>query len=362
MADRYAINGATLSGIAGAVRNLRHEKDLLTPAQIQAKIAASRLGIPISVTTHVNPDTGEWERPAGWPDLDSIDLSGFDGWYMTYDLSKIAGYGWAGITAKNENGSTPFYVERGHLERGVFVTDESHAVNSGAYFRQSLDEGDGLIQLWRVRSEGHLQRCHFASNTGTNAQNYAISLQPCVERVGRMPYVTDLRSEGITAANANNWRYTTYWLERDAVRCGGSGRCTRMDGTWQGAYSLQSLDVSGWDTTNWAVTDTRSCFASCQSLKALTVPESLGVVQTQASNVAEHRPNTPCIETFSGVKIYVNHTYAAALMLARQSLIAIINRLPTVTAARTITLGQTNKLKLTAEEIAIATQKGWTVA
>ena len=94
----------------------------------------------------------------------------------------------------------------------------------------------------------------------------------------------------------------------------------------------------------------------------MTVQESLGVVPTQASNVTDHRPNVPCIQHFTGVKIYVNHTYVAALMLTSASLRAILQRLPTVTAARTITLGQTNKLKLTAEEIAVATQKGWTVA
>ena len=137
---------------------------------------------------------------------------------------------------------------------------------------------------------------------------------------------------------------------------------TTLSYCWQNCYSLQSLDVSGWDTTNWAVTDTRNTFASCQSLKTLTVPDSLGVVPTQTSNVADHRPNTPNIETFNGVKIYVNHTYATAMKLTPQSLVNILTRLPTVSAARTITLDQTNKLKLTAAEIAVATQKGWTVA
>ena len=48
-------------------------------------------------------------------------------------------------------------------------------------------------------------------------------------------------------------------------------------------------------------------------------------------------------------------------MLDHDSLTATLGRLPTVTN-QTITLGQTNKLKLTAAEIAVATQKGWTVA
>ena len=61
-----------MTGIADAVRGLRHEKQAMTPAQIEAKIRASRLGIPIVVTTHINPETGEWERPEDWPDLDAL--------------------------------------------------------------------------------------------------------------------------------------------------------------------------------------------------------------------------------------------------------------------------------------------------
>ena len=153
-----------------------------------------------------------------------------------------------------------------------------------------------------------------------------------------------LQSLDVSGWDTTNWAVTTLYY------------------CWYACCSLQSLDVSGWDTTNWAVTDTRNTFGNCNALRELTVPESLGIVPTQASNVAEHRPNTPNIEAFSGVKIYINHTYAAALKLTPASLRAILDRLPTVTAARTITLGQNNMLKLTAEEIAVATQKGWTVA
>ena len=103
-------------------------------------------------------------------------------------------------------------------------------------------------------------------------------------------------------------------------------------------------------------------FANCQILTDLTVPDSLGVLPAQASNVADHRPNEPCIQHFNGVKIYVSHTYAAALMLTPDSLRAILQRLPTSTGTKTITLSRGNLLKLTAEEIAVATQKGWTVA
>ena len=73
-------------------------------------------------------------------------------------------------------------------------------------------------------------------------------------------------------------------------------------------------------------------------------------------------PNYSSLEEFSGYNIPHNHSYSNAVKLKHTSLISILDRLPQVSATRTITLGQTNKLKLSAEEIAIATQKGWTVA
>ena len=44
------------------------------------------------------------------------------------------------------------------------------------------------------------------------------------------------------------------------------------------------------------------------------------------------------------------------------SLMSIINNLATVTTTQTLTLGSTNLAKLSSEEKAIATNKGWTLA
>ena len=47
--------------------------------------------------------------------------------------------------------------------------------------------------------------------------------------------------------------------------------------------------------------------------------------------------------------------------LTRESLLNIIAGLAEVSEARTLTLGSENKAKLTAEEIQVALDKGWTV-
>ena len=104
-----------------------------------------------------------------------------------------------------------------------------------------------------------------------------------------------------------------------------------MAGAWAYCYNLQSLNLSGWDVSS--VTNLSAAWQNCYSL-------------------VDYWPSV----------ISINHNYDSAAALSIASLLRIIDSLPIVTVARTLTLGQTNKLKLTAEQIAVATQKGWTVA
>ena len=54
--------------------------------------------------------------------------------------------------------------------------------------------------------------------------------------------------------------------------------------------------------------------------------------------------------------------FSTCAKLSHDSLMSIINNLAEVTNTQKLTLGTTNKTKLTINEIAIATEKGWTVA
>ena len=347
-----------MTGIADAVRDMRHEKSAMTPAQIEAKIRASRLGIPISVSNRMQG--GVWVKPADWPDIDALaEQIGEDEdcLYLTYDLRKTPGYGWIGLYATLTDTSAKWYADRGHVENGVFVSDERIEVASGAYLRHPLDDTYGEVQLWRITTDSHIATIGFAPNTETNAQNYQNNLQPCVQRAGALPRCT--RWAGSVGTNYNYTCGGTMWLERDAMVPGKSAVVRDLSSCWYSCYSLQSLDLSGWDTTNWAVNDNRSLTASCQSLKVLKLP-----AYTFASNQANNNysPNLPNLEEFNGIIMAKSQIYSGALKLTPASLIAIIDRLPTVTSALKLTLGQINMLKLADADIAVATQKGWTVA
>ena len=354
----YTISNAQMTGIADAVRYIRHEKSAMTPAQIEAKIRASRLGIPISVSNHMQG--GVWKKPADWPDIDALaEQIGEDEdcLYLTYDLRKTPGYGWIGLYATLTDTSAKWYADRGHVENDIFVSDERIEVAHGEYLRHLLDDTYGVVQLWRITTDSHVATIGFVPNTSTNAQNYQNNLQPCVQRAGALPRCT--RWAGSIGTNYNYACGGTMWLERDAMVPGKSAVVRDLSFCWQYCYSLQSLDLSGWDTTNWAVTDNRNLTASCQSLKVLKLP-----AYTFASNYANNNysPNLPNLEEFNGIIMAKAQNYSGALKLTPASLIAIIDRLPTVTSALKLTLGQINMLKLADADIAVATQKGWTVA
>lgn len=264
---KYAIEKETLTEIADAVRELRCEDAEMIPAEMAAKIHLSTIGLPVVIEGGL-PST--WVRPSDWPDLDSIQMDDdFDGLYLTYDLRKTPGYGWIGLYVEMRAKTEHFFVERGHLENGVFVADESYEKTNTNYFRQALDEADGDVQLWRVYAPaGHIIACRFCPLSNTTADNQNNMAQPCVERVGQLRHITKLASDSMsTRYNYITWG--TIWLERCKCNIGGDGIVTSMSGCYHDCWSLRELDFSGWDTSNWTNSRGDGIFSNCYRLESL---------------------------------------------------------------------------------------------
>ena len=104
-----------------------------------------------------------------------------------------------------------------------------------------------------------------------------------------------------------------------------------MSNMFDGCASLVTLDLSGLDTSK--VQYYTNTFSRCYALK----------------NV-------------SSCAFYRSISFSGSSNLTHDSLMSIINNLATVTSTQTLTIGTTNKAKLTDDEIAVATGKGWTVA
>ena len=388
---------ADYKDICDAVREKTHTDALMLPPEVAAKIRS------INPTPGPSPTPGEWVRPESWPDLDAVDLTGFDGVYLTYDLSKTEGYGWIGLYATTAD-RTSWTVERGHLEAGQFVAERTEQVANNEYFREPLDDTYGTIQLWRVSASGHITELKFVPLTANKASNMNNNLQPCVERVGRLPYVVNFSSAFGTAQTNRCWG--TLWMQHDKLLDASSvtilsfawsncyslqsldlsgwdtGSVTTLSSAWNACYSLQSLNLSGWDVSSvttmayawqnccnlqslnlsgWdvsSVTTLQNAWQYCYSLQSLNL--SGWDVSRLSTNVAY--PNGGMLIDYWPSVISINQNYSSAAALSIASLLRIIDSLPVVTGARTLTLGQNNKLKLTAEQIAVATQKGWTVA
>ena len=131
--------------------------------------------------------------------------------------------------------------------------------------------------------------------------------------------------------------------------------------------SLSSLDVSGWDVS--ACTNMSNMFGNCSSLSSLDVSGWDVSACTNASNMFYYTTYLSTIlggsqdkpSALRGAKVALSVSQSP---LDKASLLAIINGLADLTGKtqQTLTLGATNKAKLTADEIATATNKNWKIA
>lgn len=98
-------------------------------------------------------------------------------------------------------------------------------------------------------------------------------------------------------------------------------------------------------------------FYNCSSLT--TVPQLDMSSVTDMSNMFYKCSSLKSI-LMTGMKTHFN--ISVSTNFEESDLVTILNNLATVTSTKTLTMGSTNLAKLTDEEKAIATNKGWTLA
>ena len=133
---------------------------------------------------------------------------------------------------------------------------------------------------------------------------------------------------------------------------------TIMSAMFDSCYLLTELDVSNFDTSN--VINMGGMFYNCQSLTSLDL-SSWDIANVFVIDMAFDR--CPKLVNFKAPKnINANMYVRNSTKLSHDSLMSIINNLVPTTSTKTLELGTTNLNKLTDAEIAIATNKGWTVS
>ena len=165
-----------------------------------------------------------------------------------------------------------------------------------------------------------------------------------------------------------------------------TSKVTNMNRVFYYAQSLETLDLSNWDTkkvsdmsymfsncsglielnlSNWDVSAVSTMSYMFQYCRNLTILDLSGwdISKITASYmVSSMFSECPKLADFKAPKnINVNMSFSSCTQLTHDSLMSIINNLATVTTTKTLTLGSTNLAKLTDDEKAIATNKGWTL-
>lgn len=110
------------------------------------------------------------------------------------------------------------------------------------------------------------------------------------------------------------------------------------------------------------VTNMNSCFAYCSSLTSITLPD-LPLVRNMiyCFDSCKSLQNLVIGNINPNITTLTNWYISDCTALTVESLVNIMNALPTITNTRTCTIGTTNLSKLSPEQLAIGVDKGWSI-
>lgn len=148
---------------------------------------------------------------------------------------------------------------------------------------------------------------------------------------------------GLTELDLSNWN---------------TSNVTNMQDMFINCSSLTELDLSNFNTTN--VTNMQSMFQDCKSLTSLDLSSfnTSNVINMQ--NMFYNCSKIVNIEP--PINLFISHDIASMIYLTREELLQWLNALSEITTNQTLTLGSTLSMKLRETDLAIATNKGWSIA
>lgn len=359
-----------------------------------------------------------WYRPPDMPDYSSLNLSDNEAYaFFTYDTQlpiddsqKVATFGWTFYSYGNHDSNYFVNVDRGHIENGKFVIDERILENQN-YSRQEsvnipLPTDAGRFVVYRVSSNNpsldkDLLWVRMYDTTNEGMTIYARNT-PCVET-----FLYHCGGHNNVAGNSLSTIYTKIYTAINSYIHGGSSEfyrkhgqapeviiydnvttasqsgyytfnglgtgCKyiyilnsnitlgRMAGMFQGASGLTLIDFTG---TAIETNSMANFFNGCINLRRLDLSGwSLENVTNMSNTFYD------CSSLYELIlgdrklpKVLMN--FSSCHLLSKESVLGIVNALQQLDEGETFTLqlGPTNVAKLTDEEKAIATEKGWTLA
>ena len=183
-----------------------------------------------------------------------------------------------------------------------------------------------------------------------------------------------LESLDLSGWDTTNWQVATMasaWNNCNALRTldvtdwnTTNWPITNAQSAWSYCYCLESLDLSGWDTAGWPMGNIYGAWSACTRIRTLNL-SGWNTTGWTATNLSAFNGMTNLADfDFSGMDIFAraNVVLSDSQGYSVEAIVRFFNGLPTASGTRTITLGSVNLNKLTAEEKAIATDKGYTLA
>ena len=125
--------------------------------------------------------------------------------------------------------------------------------------------------------------------------------------------------------------------------------------------SIKKIDLSMIDCSNWTTIDTLYyVFADCQNLEQIVLPKNLNLnnVTIISSLISSTYKLKKITGQVSNLKTWPSFN---GYFLQKDTVLNIFNMLPTISTATTLRIGVLGLQRVTDAEIAIATAKGWTV-
>lgn len=402
-----------LTAIGDAIRSKTGKTDGLTLDAMPGEIKGIQSGGSVI--------TEEWQRPSAWPDLSSLGVPDPGTVYLTFDCRDAKNgiaptFSFTGWLLSGEYKAT---WSRGYVQNGDFVVVEEGVYPFPNPVPLPADEGDFVVyRLTNCRNIGlegdsnaKLSLVPLVEVYGTEHPEHNLLTDGASYRVG-----VSARTKAVTIYNRK--------LQNKASLLGGSApgstleyvnvdewtvdsTCTSFNGLF---FNMNWLKVSSlpYDTTN--ITDMANMFRSCAithvdvstfDTASVTNMQYMfnsctGLVQLNLSNFRTSKvtnmtamfggcnclydldfsnldtsavTSTP-IKMFDNCqnltnlrvgKINKSFAFTNCNSLSHESLLNVIAALEATENALTLTIGSTNLKKLTEEEIAVATEKGWTV-
>ena len=172
--------------------------------------------------------------------------------------------------------------------------------------------------------------------------------------------LSNLDSSNVT--NMSNMFYSCGKLTSLDLSNFDTSSVTNMGYMFSNCSKLTSLDLSNFNTSN--VTDMSNMFNNCYALSSLDLSSfDASKVTTSSGLKLFGLSDMSQLTDFKAPKnIKTQFDVSKCIKLTHDSLMSILNNLTTKTSTTKLTLGATNLAKLSDEEKAIATNKGWTLA